>query len=70
VSEKVYFVQVGDDVRPSDMEQVADSLGGFLNNPDANALVVPETIKPLDRDEAREYLEAMADALDMEVSDK
>jgi hypothetical protein len=69
MSEKIYFVQV-EDANPDEMEQVVDSLGGFLNSPDADAIAVPKTIKPLNLDEAREYLEGMADALDMEVSDK
>lgn len=67
MSEKIYFVQV-EDADAQQLEQVVDSLGGFLNDPDATAIAVPETIKPLNRDEAKQYLQEMADALDMEVS--
>lgn len=69
MSEKIYFVQV-EDASPHELEQVVDSLGGFLNDPEATAIAVPDTIKPLNRDEARQYLEEMADAFDMEVTDK
>jgi hypothetical protein len=34
-----------------------------------NIVIVPETVEPLDRDEARTYLEEMADALGMVVED-
>lgn len=65
--EKVYFVQVSD-ADADELRQISESLGGFLRSPDARAIVVPENVKPLDADEAREYLEGMADALGAEVT--
>jgi len=67
--EKIYFVQV-EDATSGELEQIRNSLTGFLNSDNANAIVVPERVKPLDKDEARDYLEDMADALDMEVEEK
>lgn len=67
-SQDIYFVQVSD-ADAAEMKQIADSLTGFLQDPDAEALVVPENVKPLNRDEAKQYLEEMANALDMEVNE-
>lgn len=65
----IYFVQVeGSDMH--DIQKAANSLSGFMDDPDATTVLVPETVKPLNREEAMEYLESMANALDMELSDK
>ena len=64
----IYFIQV-DSSDPAIAEQVADSFSGFIDNPSAKTMIVPETIDPLDRDEAVQYLEEMATALDKAVVD-
>lgn len=64
----VYFIQVDSD-DPRIAEQVADSFSGFIDNPSAQTIIVPKDIKPLDRDEAVQYLEGMADALGKGVVD-
>jgi transcriptional/translational regulatory protein YebC/TACO1 len=60
----IYFVQVDGDA--AEAKRVADSLGDFLKRDDAEVLVVPETVEPLDRDEAIQYLESMVDALNVD----
>lgn len=67
--QKIYFVQV-EGGTPDNMQQVVDSLGGFLDTEDAEAIAVPELVEPLSRDEVKQYLEGLADAVDMEVEDK
>lgn len=67
--EKLYIVQVDSTMKSSDMKKIADSLGGFLREPDATAMVVPETVEPLNKDEAEQYLEEMANALGKTVTD-
>lgn len=68
MSEDVYFIQVEGDAE--EVKEAAHSLSGFLQDMDARTIVVPDNIKPLDQDEAMGYLTAMADALDVELTDE
>lgn len=67
MSEKIYFVQV-DSTDKQDFEQIVNSLGGFLDSDSTKVIAFPKEIKPLNEDEAKQYLKEMADTLDMEVS--
>jgi hypothetical protein len=57
----IYFVQVDGDA--AEAQRISDNLSDFLGTSDAQIIVVPETVEPLDRDEAIQYLESMAEAL-------
>lgn len=64
----IYFIQVkGAD--PYDMNQIADRADNQIETDD-NIVFVTDTISPMSREEAKAYLEDMADSLDMEVSDE
>ena len=66
----IYFIQV----KGGAQKEMAESLLKKSNETDMasddNLIIVPEEIEPLNRQEAIKYLEEMAAALDMEVSDE
>jgi transcription antitermination factor NusG len=66
----IYFIQV----KGGAQKEMAESLLKKSKETDVasndNLIIVPEEIEPLNRQEAIEYLEQMAAALDMEVSDE
>lgn len=65
----VYFLRVTGDGHRKLAEALAEKANESDFASDDNLIIVPEEIEPLDRDEAMEYLEGMADALDMTVED-
>lgn len=66
----IYFLQV----KGGAQKEMAESLLKKSKETDVasddNLIIVPEEIEPLNRQESIEYLEEMAAALDMEVSDE
>lgn len=69
MSQDIYFIQV-EDADAHELQQVATSLTGFMDDPNATTVLVSDKVKPLDRDEAIEYLESMADACGMKLEKK
>lgn len=62
----VYFIQIRGGDREI-LEQMSEQAGEWQI--DDNIIIVPEEVEPLNRQQAKQYLEEMADALDMEVSE-
>lgn len=69
MSQDIYFIQV-EDADAHELQQAATSLTGFMDDPNATTVLVSDKVKPLDRDEAIEYLESMADACGMKLEKK
>lgn len=64
----VYFIQVRCDA----LSEVAEAIKEQADeeNIEDNIIIVPSKVRPLDRGEAVQYLEEMANALDFEVTDE
>jgi hypothetical protein len=66
MSQDIYFLQVsGCDAEM--MEKIVSTIGGEINTDESKIIAVPEKVEPLNRDEAMQYLEEVADALDATV---
>ena len=66
----IYFLQVKGGAQKELVESLLKKAKETDVASDDNLIIVPEEIEPLNRQEAIEYLEQMAAALDMEVSDE
>lgn len=66
----IYFLQVKGGAKNELAESLLKKAKETDVASDDNLIIVPEEIEPLNRQEAIEYLEQMAAALDMEVSDE
>lgn len=65
----LYFLQVRGGAQEELAEKLIEKTEDMETVSDDNIVIVPEEIEPLNRDEAMQYLEEMAEALDMVVED-
>lgn len=66
----VYFLKVVGDGQKELAEKMVEKAEEDETVSDDNLIIVPEEVEPLNRDEAIQYLEEMANALDMVVQDE
>lgn len=65
----VYFLQVAAGCQKELAEKLIEKAEESETVSDDNLIIVPEEVEPLNRDEAMQYLEEMADALNMTVKE-
>jgi len=65
----LYFLQVRGGAQEELAEKLIEKTEEMETVSDDNIVIVPEEIEPLNREEAMQYLEEMADALGMAVEE-